>query len=305
MIQGASCPPSAYRDLAVAIQQASPFPLWIGVPEYIADTPEPVQFGSKVNDVVGRMKKAGMNAVHTLMAAHSLGGVMSQDYLVSNAHGVDALILMGATLLRSNRNKDFSIPLLTLDGDLDGLLHITRQAEAYYHQVQLAGGPAKAVTGQPVVLFEGLNHWSFAAGTGTPPSNVLENDLVAEVSGEDGHKLIASTISDYILAWFGTGSAKSTAISALEQAITKTGTMLAPLISAMQMEGHHYLKPPCNSDYPTNPTCQYVKWPNASLGPAKGPPNPLPPSDCTCGSPWVMENAQKIMSGLEFSSRPV
>ena len=28
---------------------------------------------------------------------------------------------------------------------------------------------------------------------------------------------------------------------------------------ALKMEGYHHLQPPCNSDYPTNPTCQYPK----------------------------------------------
>jgi len=30
---------------------------------------------------------------------------------------------------------------LTLDGDLDGLLRLSRQAEAYFHQVEQPGGP--------------------------------------------------------------------------------------------------------------------------------------------------------------------
>lgn len=32
-------------------------------------------------------------------------------------------------------------PTLTLDGDLDGLLRVSRQAEAYFHQVERQGGP--------------------------------------------------------------------------------------------------------------------------------------------------------------------
>ena len=74
LIQGAKCPPAAYKSLAGAIQNTSSFPIWIGVPEYISDTPEPAQFGSKVNDVLQRMEKAGMAANHTVIAAHSLGG---------------------------------------------------------------------------------------------------------------------------------------------------------------------------------------------------------------------------------------
>lgn len=34
---------------------------------------------------------------------------------------------------------------LTLDGDLDGLLRLSRQAEAYFHQVEQPGGPEDLV----------------------------------------------------------------------------------------------------------------------------------------------------------------
>jgi len=302
-IQGASCPPAAYKPMLAALQNEFPFPLWIGVPEYIQDTPEPVQFGSKVDDVLSRMEKAGMMANHTVISAHSLGGVMAQTYLASNAHGMDALILMGATILRKYRNNvSLPVPVLTIDGELDGLLHITRQAEAFYNQVQLVGAVSAAVHHQPVVILEGLNHWSF--GSGTPPSNVAKNDLAAEVTPAAGYAMIAKLMSNYLLMNFGTGSAQTAASTALEHAVSDTGTMLAPLIEAMQLEGHHYLKPPCDSDYPSNPTCKYPEYPGTSLGPKHGPPNPAPPSDCTCGSPWVMGNAQNIMGGLEFSSNP-
>jgi hypothetical protein len=301
-IQGASCPPAAYKPMLNAIQKACPFPLWIGVPEYIGDTPEPVQFGSKVDDVLSRMEKAGMAANHSVISAHSLGGVMAQTYLASNAHKMDALILMGATLLRKYRNDSFPVPILTVDGELDGLLHITRQAEAYFHQVQEVGQLSAAIENQPVVILEGLNHWSF--GSGTPPSNVAKNDLAAEVTPAAGYAMIAKVISDYLIMKFGTGGAKASAITAIEEAVKDTGIMLSPLIEAMQLEGHQYLKQSCDSDYPTNPTCGYTAYPGKSLGPPHSAPNPAPPSDCTCGSPWVMGNAQRIMGGLEFSANP-
>merc|ERR1711871_224733 len=74
---------------------------------------------------------------------------------------------------------------------------------------------------------------------------------------------------------------------------------MQPLLDALSLAGYHYLQTPCNSDYPTNPTCNYPMYPDKSVGPRKGPPNPMPPSDCQCGSNWVMENAQKIMCDLD------
>ena len=114
----------------MALQTASNFKMWVAVPEFIADTPEPAQFGGKVHSVEEKMRKAGMNATHSIFMAHSLGGVMTQIYASGN-HNHDAIILMGATILRKYRDKGFGVPVLTLDGDLDGLLRISRQAEGW------------------------------------------------------------------------------------------------------------------------------------------------------------------------------
>ena len=115
-------------DLAVALQQASTFKMWVGVPEFVDDVSEPAQFGGKVKEIENEMKKAGMDAKHSVFVAHSEGGVMTQLY-ANGKNDHDAIILMGATILRKYRDKGFGVPVLTLDGDLDGLLRITRQAE--------------------------------------------------------------------------------------------------------------------------------------------------------------------------------
>jgi len=303
LIQGATCPVEGYRPLAEAIQKASPYKLWVGMPEFTLNTPEPAEYGFVFDGIVKKMKAAGMKADKTVIAAHSLGAVMSQIYLTSSLLGkgkADGLVLMGATVLRTNRDSKDLPPTLTVDGDLDGLLHVTRQAEAYFHQVEKVGGP-QAGWDRPVVLLEGLNHWSFSSGD--LPSNVANNDIQAEVSREDGHAAIAQTISDFMVASFGVDQDKAAASAALVQAVKKTGELLAPVMEAMHMEGYHYFNPPCQSDYPTNPTCNYPKYPGKPLvpGTSAGPPNPMPPADCTCGSEWVSTVAAKMMAGFEGS----
>lgn len=304
LIQGASCAPEAYKPFIAALQAASSAKLWVGVPEFIADTPEPVQFGSKVNEIFGNMQKAGMSSTFTTYVAHSLGGVMSQVHLSGGGvPNVDALVLYGATVLRSNRDS-FPYPVLTVDGDLDGLLRVTRQAEAYYNQVTLPyGTDAVAAAGGafPVVVHPGLTHWSIASGT--PPSNVQNNDLAPEVTEEAGHATLAKTVATYIaLRSAAKGSSEAAAAqNALGVEIAATGKLVKPLIDAMQLEGHHYLNTPCESDWPTNPTCKYPIWPGKALGPMPGPPSTLPPKNCTCGSEWVMNNAQRMMAGDTFA----
>lgn len=298
LIQGASCPVTGYRPLAEALQKAFPYKLWVGVPKFVLNTPEPAEYGHAVDSIMDEMTEAGMKADRKVIAAHSLGAVMSQIYLTSFGVGkADALVLMGATVLRSNRNSSKLPPTLTVDGDLDGLLHVTRQAEAYFHQVEKADGP-HAYLDRPVVLLEGLNHWSFSSGDKLP-SNVANHDIQAEVPTAQGHEAIARVISDFVVMHMGGDKEKATAQASLAFAVEKTGRLLAPVMEAMHLEGYHYFNPPCQSDYPTNPTCQYPKYPDHSLGPAAGPPHPLPPKDCTCGSQWVANSATLMMAGFE------
>ena len=80
----------------------------------------------------------------------------------------------------------------------------------------------------------------------------------------------------------------------LDAAVGATASFVAPLLAAMELSGSAHLRDACNSDYPTNPTCNYTAWPNASFaGNSPAPaPDPLPPQDCMCGAAWVETRAQ-------------
>lgn len=77
-----------------------------------------------------------------MIAGHSLGGVMSQKYAASNSDTIKGSILMGSVLLRSyhsinddgSTKWDYEVPTLTLSGTKDGLLRVSRVAEAFWHQ---------------------------------------------------------------------------------------------------------------------------------------------------------------------------
>jgi hypothetical protein len=76
-----------------------------------------------------------------------------------------------------------------------------------------------------------------------------------------------------------------------------------PLLTALELEGSPYLNEPCNSDFPTNPQCNYPQFPAVSLVPTPIPvPDPMPSSTCTCGSPWVMHAAQAGMAGFRSAN---
>ena len=76
-----------------------------------------------------------------MLAGHSLGGVMAQNYAKAHFSEIKGQILMGSVLTRDKRqlNDDGSthftqqVPTLTLGGTKDGLMRVSRLAEAYWH----------------------------------------------------------------------------------------------------------------------------------------------------------------------------
>ena len=96
--------------------------------------------------MVKTLKSAGFTGNEWFLAAHSLGGVMTQDYIsngTSDAAIFKAQILMGAVLNGDKHSiqKDgttlftkYSYPTLTIGGTKDGFERISRIAETYWHQ---------------------------------------------------------------------------------------------------------------------------------------------------------------------------
>ena len=123
---------------------------------------------------------------------------------------VDALVLMGAGLARKYRNGTASytypVPTLTLDGTLDGLYRVTRQAESYYHQILHAKDKENAFKMFPVVVYEGVTHMQFASGT--PPFAVKNADLKPEVTYDDAHAAMAASMTMFFVDQMG-GAASS------------------------------------------------------------------------------------------------
>lgn len=108
-----------------------------------------------------------MDSEHIYVAAHSLGGVMSQNYLKDGESEVKGLILMGSVILRSNRYLDdkgqtvvnVKTNTLTILGTKDGLLRISRGAEALYTQHNNMA-PNQSFT-HSLYAIEGTSHASF------------------------------------------------------------------------------------------------------------------------------------------------
>lgn len=186
--QGASSPVAGYGPVAEQIQKTAAengLRAFVGIPSFLFDAPEPLQVGSAFNGAIADLKKLGFTGDAIFLAGHSLGGVMAQGYAPKNSNVIKGLILEGSVLLRGTRKVqtngltkfNIDLPTLTLCGELDGLLRITRCAESYYHQVENIDPSQRDLF--PVVALKGFSHWRFSSGN--PPSNVLNNDLTPEI----------------------------------------------------------------------------------------------------------------------------
>ena len=199
---------------------------------------------------------------------------------------------MAACLLREYDNATFPVPTLTVGGEKDGNMRVSRMAQSS-HVYRRQGEQVAADF--PVVVVPGANHMSFASGD--PPINVAAVDLTPEVSVEDGHALIAKAVADYLRARIAArrgGSAAEAQVGDLAAALEATADLVDPLIDAMQMEGSWHFLGPCNSDHPS-PHCPfYPAWP-----PQPEDRTPSSQTACVCGCPWVEQVAQKHVGDLE------
>lgn len=263
-IQGAQIGTDKYVSLAKAIQAASPYTLWLGIPEFWLDAPQPLDLSEGIARVMQTMKNGGMTATKVFFGGHSLGGAMLEDYVFANSNATAGQILMGSFIERKYRNKTYPVATLTIAGELDGLCRITRLMESYYHQILHAASDNEAKR-FPVIVIPGMNHMDIASGD--VPLLVSKRDLKSEITQDQAHKLLANITAAFIALQLGDTTQQST----IDIYVNATGDLVQPLIKAYEMEGFYNFKPPCYNNPPS--------------------------AACTLGSPWV-PIAQSIMADL-------
>jgi len=291
-IEGASIPNDAYIPLMQAFQNASApeYSVYVSIPSFILDCPNPPQISSKIAAARKALLAAMPNSNSTTKMvgfAHSLGAVFLQDYVSKNPTQFSVQFLTGASLGRKYYNGSvgkagsYPVPTMAIDGTLDGLYRVTRQAETYYHQILHGINPDQ----YPVVVFEGVTHMQFASGK--PPANVAKNDLKPEVTYDQAHALISAVMSAFLRSQLAGDAKAHVAVAAQVQ---NTGTLLQPLIDALVQEGHHHFTAPCNSDYQMPAKCPaYPRYPSNTVKRQEQ-------SDtCTCGTPFSAQVAQVLM----------
>jgi len=191
---------------------------------------------------------------------------------------LDGLILLGVVPNSKQELQGVDAPVLVLAGDLDGVLRFSSFAAA---QHKLAS------TKRRFAVIQGASHHSFASG-----DKPLALDLRPDIEEEKAHRVISAVVNEFL---FDDKDEKNI-LKAAEKLAVK---LAAPIVAALKLEGSGALGDDiCNSDFPTNPACNYPKYPDFSLPPGPAPaPSPMPSSDCICGSKWVTDYAFPAVSG--------
>mgnify|MGYP001435962154 CR=1 FL=1 len=81
-IQGAQIPPEAYIPLAKRIQSESILSIYVVIPAFALNTPEPLVLSGGIEKGIQSMHDAGLDKeADIVLMGHSLGGAMLQDYV--------------------------------------------------------------------------------------------------------------------------------------------------------------------------------------------------------------------------------
>lgn len=245
---------SSYVPLASAIQKAaSPsLSLWVIVRSDLSgveDSLAKIQSTYAIEDVFFASYSMTENA-----------GVAVQKYAKLNSGKVKAVVLIAGFLQRNQRpdiqdclknanvlpkktfkcplgcltdgvhdcfgpNKpSYPLPTLSIGGELDGVVRVTRFAEAYYTQ--------QDNNDLPVVVVEGMNH-GILLNTSLPPS-VKSRDLQAECT----QTVALSTVASAVASFLTNHTAEVTGILHSIPGIADSPQFFAPLITAfVKQEG--------------------------------------------------------------------
>jgi hypothetical protein len=238
VINGAKVPNVDYIEVAQAIQKASDLKLWVAIPTFLIDTPNPAEIGGKITGGISAIQDAGFpggvdSASDVIVAGHSLGGIFSQGAVVSGDY--TGLVLLGSYLSTINgfRVDTYPKPALTLGGELDGLTRVSRIAQSIQElrtRVAAEGDGAKYT--HPVVVLPGQTHSQFNSNLNVTAFGT--KDKCPEVSDSQAHEEIGHMVSAFMTLVFGSGDSSS-AKSRIDSGMAYTEELLGGYISATEL----------------------------------------------------------------------
>eukprot|EP01084_Bolivina_argentea_P273053 465038_1 len=277
-----------YVGITSGLQNETDYRLYIGIPEFIENDPNIFEFNDKLIEIFKEFELIGYktNKSKTFMAGHGKGGFLMQLWTGINANNYTNIypfnyggqILLSSFIQRIFRNNNsqllnytnYSIPTLSLSGELDGICRITRIIEQFYIQnnKQINEFSNNFIINYPVIIIYGMNHIQVTDITDiySMPLTIFNNDFQPEISYKSAHNQIISVITSFM-------NISKNNINIIPIMINNSLLLAKSFINALNLEGFYHFKLPCNC---INNTCD-EQW------------------NCASGSNWTNLNAQQTM----------
>ena len=284
----------AYEPLGKILQNnfaSNNIGLFFGVPHMNGNITT-IGLKKAITRVTTELQNNGLpDTYSTFFTGHSVGGALL-PYILKDLNNLpdgfnkpNGMILLASFLVREFRSKSIpdvgpgqysfpNCPVLSIGAELDGLARISRFAEAYYNQISQNTNIVEAKKMLPVTMIKGMTHMQFASGP--IPKEVMDKDLLPEISYEEAHSYVASDITEFVTSVLGLND-----WNFLEERMNESKEMLTPMIDMMQKEGYHQFKPPCYCE-------EKDEYGGLQYGTCPEQPG------CTANSPWT-EYAQQLM----------
>jgi len=263
-IHGAKVDPKEYVPLLEAVQEASGLTLWVGLPHFLIDMPEPGLLDHNIERTHQLMQTKGkmpdVDNARVFYGAHSLGTVWLQKWCYGRRKDLkkrcSGLVLTGGFLSREyykygDFNVAFDSDTLTIGGSLDGLARVTRTVAESYHQLvdRYSKSPHKQ-RDFSVVAIEGMNHHQWHAGE--PSFLEKMRDIRADISDEEARSKGSALIADWLAQRTGVPGAGTV----LDKAVESTRVFVKPIIDAYLLEGSRHFDSPVQVDGPLANRCK-------------------------------------------------
>lgn len=278
-LPGEDITPSQYVPLCNAIQSSFPQPLYVAIPQFLDGTPTIPELVRILPVVLREMENKGLPPNSSVfMAGHSLGGAALQGFSGIYQNNYTSIypdwvyrgqMLNAAFLTHDQRDSDtqlisknYTVPTLTLGGELDGCCRISRIIEQFYLQmiknkvfrhcrvyipvcsiyehIEHETDPTQplvnnqSVLQMPVITIYGMSHMQYASGP-IPPA-VFEHDLIPEINDSEAHRVAAEYMSCWMSLELKNGKCE---FDMIYDGVMQSYPLALPLINAMILEGIH------------------------------------------------------------------
>jgi len=265
-VMGAMIAPSQYVALCEAIQSKFAQPLYVTIPQFTGNMAKVDELVLILPRILSEMENTGLPKNSSIfLAGHSLGGATVQGFTGQYQYNYTSIypdwvfagqMLNAAVITRKWRDNDtqlvvnYTIPTLTLGGELDGNMRVSRIIQQYYVQLIKANKDARSafvdnatLLDFPVIIVSGMDHMQYA--TGNIPPNVLAVDLIAEIDDESARDIVSGHMACWMSLQLNNGKCS---FDSLYNAVSQSQTLANPFIAAFIAEGSYWFEKPCDCD---------------------------------------------------------